>query len=163
MAWNLESSSDVTEELAERRPSYAAFWQDVHGQEKAMRDTQTRLAEEVHDRIRDGIIVTRAHIGSVEIRRYWVSPPNLWARSGKRETFYRIKDFLHEDTGIFEYIALSVSACEVWVKQDSSVEKSAGEKEDERTSESDSSVSEGNENRGGPNVRVIPIESRCEL
>ncbi|RYC60919.1 hypothetical protein CHU98_g5293 [Xylaria longipes] len=163
MAWSLKSSSGVTEELAKRWPSYAAFWQDIYGQENAMRDAQTRLAEETHDRIRDGVIVTRAQIGSVEIRRFSGSSPFPRAVPRKWEKFImhnhhgrdigqvsnqRIKDFLHGDTGTFECIALSVSAGLVGTKQDSSAEKGSGEEEDENTSESDRSVSEGNKNRG---------------
>ncbi|KAI0863376.1 heterokaryon incompatibility protein-domain-containing protein [Xylaria cubensis] len=180
VAWNLKSSSDVADELAERWPSYAAFWQDVHGQEKAMRDTQIRLAEEVHDRVRDGVIVTRAQIGSVEIRMSSASFPTFRG-SGKREKFnlhnhhgriigyvrdgysQRIKDFLHEDSGNFEHIALSVSAHQVQIEQRSNVKKSSRKNEDEHTSGPESSVSEENGNRGKPKVQVTSTENRWEL
>ncbi|KAI0448235.1 hypothetical protein F5B21DRAFT_519048 [Xylaria acuta] len=162
MAWNLKSSSDLTEEPAERWLSYAAFWQDVYGQETAMRDAQTRLAEEVHDRIRDGVIVTRAQIGSVEIRSssrnsMCITTTAVLLEYVRTNCNQRIKDFLHEETGIFKCIALSVSAHQVEIKQDSSEEKGSGEKEIENTSESNRSVSGGNKNR----VRVI--KSRWKL
>ncbi|KAI0547560.1 heterokaryon incompatibility protein-domain-containing protein [Xylaria curta] len=176
VSWNLSSFSDVADELAERWPSYAAFWQDVHGQEKAIRDTQIRLAEEVHDRVRDGVIVTRAQIGSVEIRRSSVSLPTLWAGPRKGERFelhghhgriigylrndcsQRIKDFLHEDIGTFEHIALSVSAHQVQIERDSNIEKGSGENEDDCTSGSESSVLKGNENRGRSSFQVVSTQ-----
>ncbi|KAI1741895.1 heterokaryon incompatibility protein-domain-containing protein [Xylaria scruposa] len=167
VAWSFKSSSDVADELAERWPSYAAFWQDVYGQENAMRETQNLLAEEVYDRIRDGVIVTRARIGSIEIRRSLAPFPT---GSRKRERFnlhnhhghvigyvrndcsQRIKNFLHEDTGNFEHIALSISAHEVEIKKDSGIEKDSRENEDECTSGSGSLALERN------NVPVISTE-----
>ncbi|KAI3317740.1 hypothetical protein HD806DRAFT_360773 [Xylariaceae sp. AK1471] len=140
--WRSKSSSEVIEELSGRWLSYETFWQDFYGQERAMKDAQMRLVEEVHDKVRDGILVTRAQVVSVDIRKIQPQKPSM--RNSKQEQcrmfskegcaideIYMdrcqwIKEALHGDAETFECIALSISAKEA---EDSQKPQVTGTKE----------------------------------
>ncbi|KAH9884838.1 heterokaryon incompatibility protein-domain-containing protein [Xylariomycetidae sp. FL2044] len=126
-AWRLQSPADLTAELERRWPSYRAFWLDVHGREEGLRVSQEALTEAVGERIRDGVLVTRALVSTVEVRRV-ETRRDFWQTGKKGQQPSR--DHPREGTGISEVVALSVSARDVENKQSSSadIESPKGEK-----------------------------------
>lgn len=153
-AWKSKSLEELTEELSNRWPSYADFWQDVYGQQQALQDAEKRLATEVHDKIREGVIVTRTQVTSVDLRK--VQPKRSFMASSEQEVFgvfneqghviggmyqdctQRIEGCLCGVAGTFDCIALSMSTMEVQNDQELQAldtrECSSGEARDDQIS-----------------------------
>ncbi|KAI1328944.1 hypothetical protein F5Y16DRAFT_419187 [Xylariaceae sp. FL0255] len=175
--WSLRSTRDVTDQLAARWPSYAAFWQDIYGQEVALRYLQSRLVEETHDRIRDGVIVTQARIRYIEIRRsrrsaYQEAKRQKFEIFGERshsigfihnDCSQRIENLLNEDTGVFDCIAMSISTTNAQNRESSVSGSDDQESDDENTPHTDGSIADGIKNRTSPIFWGSSIDSPWKL
>ncbi|KAK9423292.1 putative Heterokaryon incompatibility domain-containing protein [Seiridium unicorne] len=127
--WCGESSAALAEELPSRWPSYDAFWLDVYGQKNSIQLSCESLMDEVHGKIRAGVLVARTQAAAVMIRKVELENNYRWSRQKdhfrienmlgdsigtiKHQSNHQISSGLLDGIGVFTTIALSVSAEEV--------------------------------------------------